>query len=1157
MIDGTSASNLTINATSGDDNITVDDAGTIASDDAIIVQEANSNFESYTFANKEFVTVDGMSGNDSLAWNATRPAAGLAYITLDGGDGNDTFYAGTVPGAILAGGPGDDSYIFDPARIAATDHVVPVTVTENTSEGTDTLDFRAYTDDLTVDLSASGSQLVDADSYLYVTLTNTLEIENLIGGSGNDVLTGNDNNNTITGGDGNDTLIGGDGDDALHGGDGIDLLDGGDGTNTIDPGGTPPQFVGTTTSFTVDEDANPTVVDLFADFQDDNTTDQDLSFDGGMVTDSDLFSAVDIDPSAGTLTVTYAADASGQSDVTVEVIDAEGNATDQTYSFTVNSVNDTPTTSGMADVEVRVGSPDVHILLPAAFNDVEDGGALTFSDTLSGNQGVLNGIAIANDVGLLTLTPSTGTDGSVQITIRATDSGNAYVETSFTFTVDPLDVNHVPVLDAAPSIPNPTNYPNPLEWQNATPFADMYANMYFTDQPPEAQPTSGTLVFTVGAHDDDGDALTFELGENAPSGAELTQSGNVATITWPYTTSDGGATHDFPVRVSDNGNPELYDEHDYYASVSTSYAGNWTPIAHADFYEAGVNEQLSEPAAGVLLNDLDSVSGSPIHVSGYTTPTSGTLTLNSNGSFLFTPHTGFAGLATWTYLVVDSAVHYSNWAMVTVDVKPDINITADTTNDGTINSDDDTYENKAPGAIIKLNDNDDNQNGKQDRYDVPFRDQGGNPTNDPDLAPIKIALPPNINLADFYGYKIQLTASDPKVFKLWETQTKQKEAHEYIIGKDTIPSQIYVEGIGAGQGTVTAVLKDRDGGAVSTNTTTVTSVGLSMVAYRPISPPLVSTAIPRTQNVTPGIGIRRNGDDDNHNGTPDSQDAQVNGEDDLIQVLITMLPVTVPNGVQFVLSRDSTAINVYQHSDKTGVLLGPNTGNEVVLTSGGSFCVEWAAMGTGAATSGLHFKIRTQTSHTLTNNKEPISDPMSFHPFKSDVIVFGGFTATPMDPPPHVGVWWIGKQLYLDGYDVHMYAWDQWQSDAWPEVQSALTKRGVIDLGIFGHSFGGCSTYLLAKLLDDNSATLDYSLRFTAYIDAVAQSLPPQELTLPVPNNAFHLNVFQTNDSPHGGPGCDNERVDETSAGLKHSTIDDDSTVQDLVKARLEGNLDR
>ncbi len=150
-----------------------------------------------------------------------RASRGTTSFTLEGGDGNDTFYAGTVPGAILAGGPGDDSYIFDPARIAATDHLVPVTVTENTGEGTDTLDFSAYSTGVTVDLSTG---YVNTRDYLSLRLINTLPIENVIGSSGDDTLTGNDNWNTLTGGNGNDNLFGDDGDDTADGGPGNDYV---------------------------------------------------------------------------------------------------------------------------------------------------------------------------------------------------------------------------------------------------------------------------------------------------------------------------------------------------------------------------------------------------------------------------------------------------------------------------------------------------------------------------------------------------------------------------------------------------------------------------------------------------------------------------------------------------------------------------------------------------------------------------------------------------------------------------------------------------------------------------------------------------------------------------------------------------------------------
>ncbi len=52
-------------------------------------------------------------------------------------------------------------------------------------------------------------------------------MNNVGGGSGNDVLIGDAMPNVLAGGAGLDTLIGGGGFDSLHGGDGDDCLDGG------------------------------------------------------------------------------------------------------------------------------------------------------------------------------------------------------------------------------------------------------------------------------------------------------------------------------------------------------------------------------------------------------------------------------------------------------------------------------------------------------------------------------------------------------------------------------------------------------------------------------------------------------------------------------------------------------------------------------------------------------------------------------------------------------------------------------------------------------------------------------------------------------------------------------------------------------------------
>src|SRR5439155_4337341 len=85
--------------------------------------------------------------------------------------------------------------------------------------GNDTIDYSAIHTNLTIriGIGAQGSDYVSAD------------IDNVIGGSGNDRVVGSDLPNKLVGGPGNDTLIGN---------GGLDTLDGGAGTDSApSPGG--------------------------------------------------------------------------------------------------------------------------------------------------------------------------------------------------------------------------------------------------------------------------------------------------------------------------------------------------------------------------------------------------------------------------------------------------------------------------------------------------------------------------------------------------------------------------------------------------------------------------------------------------------------------------------------------------------------------------------------------------------------------------------------------------------------------------------------------------------------------------------------------------------------------------------------------------------
>ena len=87
--------------------------------------------------------------------------------------------------------------------------------------GTDTINVSGFTQDQVVNLNAG--QFSDVGGLTKnLSIAFNCNIENAVGGSGNDTLIGNALANVLTGGDGNDTLTGGDGADRLVGGSGND-----------------------------------------------------------------------------------------------------------------------------------------------------------------------------------------------------------------------------------------------------------------------------------------------------------------------------------------------------------------------------------------------------------------------------------------------------------------------------------------------------------------------------------------------------------------------------------------------------------------------------------------------------------------------------------------------------------------------------------------------------------------------------------------------------------------------------------------------------------------------------------------------------------------------------------------------------------------------
>jgi Bacterial Ig domain len=105
------------------------------------------------------------------------------------------------------------------------------------------------------------------------------------------------------------------------------------------------------------------------------------------------------------------------------------------------------------------------------------------------------------------------------------------------------------------------------------------------------------------------------------------------------------------------------------ASALTITGGVTPPVAVNDSYNTPFNTALNVAAPGVLGND-NANGGGTMTATLNTGPASGTLALNANGSFSYTPASGFTGNATFTYRANTAAGGQSAPATVTITVNP-------------------------------------------------------------------------------------------------------------------------------------------------------------------------------------------------------------------------------------------------------------------------------------------------------------------------------------------------------------------------------------------------------------------------------------------------------------------------------------------------------
>lgn len=155
--------------------------------------------------------------------------ATLLRVTVRAGDGDDTldFTALSSVVGVLGGGPGDDvlrAGDFADELLPGPGHDVVAG-----GSGQDTLSFGDLHGPIRVDLASGLVRGAGAGP------DQVTGIEDLTGGSGDDVLLGDGGKNTIEGGPGDDRIHGRGGADILSGGTGRDELVGGRGDDEVSP----------------------------------------------------------------------------------------------------------------------------------------------------------------------------------------------------------------------------------------------------------------------------------------------------------------------------------------------------------------------------------------------------------------------------------------------------------------------------------------------------------------------------------------------------------------------------------------------------------------------------------------------------------------------------------------------------------------------------------------------------------------------------------------------------------------------------------------------------------------------------------------------------------------------------------------------------------
>ena len=319
----------------------------------------------------------------------------------------------------------------------------------------------------------------------------------------------------------------------------------------------------------------------------------------------------------------------------------------ETASITVNPVNDNPTTIGIPPVGVNEDAPDTVIDLRLYYNDVEDGAAgLVYTVTGNTNPGLFTSTSINNANDNLTLDYAPNANGSAQLTIRGTDTGGLFIETTLNVTVAAIN--------------DPPSF---------TKGADQTVN-----EDAGAQTVAGWATNISQGPGESGQTLTFNVSVGGTTGNLAFSSApaiNATTGALTYTTSaNTNGTATINVTLSDNGSNVAPNSNTsaVQSFTITVNAVNDAPTFQIPSSPATVNEDAGAQTVNSFATNFQPGPATATDETGQTlvgytvtqTGTTGNLAfssgpaINNAGQLTYTASANTSGTATFNVVATDS-----------------------------------------------------------------------------------------------------------------------------------------------------------------------------------------------------------------------------------------------------------------------------------------------------------------------------------------------------------------------------------------------------------------------------------------------------------------------------------------------------------------------